>query len=69
MDIGTVPTPTLYWAEKTLRADGAIQITGSHNPPEWNGIKMTFTGMSVYGDRIQEIKRGILPQLAEISLG
>ena len=60
MDIGTVPTPTLYWAEKTLRADGAIQITGSHNPPEWNGIKMTLTGMSVYGDRIQEIKRGIL---------
>ncbi len=59
LDIGTVPTPTLYWAEKTLPADGGIQITGSHNPPEWNGIKMTLQGMSVYGDRIQELKHVI----------
>ena len=50
VDIGTVPTPTLYWAEKTVPADGGIQVTGSHNPPEWNGIKMTLQGMSVYGD-------------------
>ena len=60
VDIGTVPTPTLYWAEKTLPADGGIQITGSHNPPEWNGIKMTLEGMSVYGDQIQAIKHTIL---------
>ena len=60
VDIGTVPTPTVYWAEKTLPTDGAIQITGSHNPPEWNGIKMTLQGMSVYGDRIQAIKGAIL---------
>ena len=33
MDIGTVPTPTLYWAERVLPTDGGIQITGSHNPP------------------------------------
>ncbi|MEC9298514.1 MAG: phosphomannomutase/phosphoglucomutase, partial [Gemmatimonadota bacterium] len=38
VDIGTVPTPSLYWAEQTLPTDGGIQITGSHNPPEWNGI-------------------------------
>jgi phosphomannomutase/phosphoglucomutase len=60
VDIGTVPTPTAYWAEKMLPSDGAIQITGSHNPPEWNGIKMTLAGMSVYGDRIQAIKVSIL---------
>ena len=60
MDIGTVPTPTLYWAEKVLPTDGGIQITGSHNPPEWNGIKMTLQGMSVYGDRIQALKHAVL---------
>ena len=60
VDIGTVPTPTLYWAEKTLPTDGGIQITGSHNPPEWNGIKMTLEGRSVYGDQIQALKQAIL---------
>ncbi len=59
-DIGTVPTPALYWAEKTLPTDGGIQVTGSHNPPEWNGIKMTLQVMSVYGDRIQSLKHAIL---------
>jgi phosphomannomutase/phosphoglucomutase len=56
LDLGTVPTPTAYWAEKTLPTDGAIQITGSHNPPEWNGIKMTLGGSSVYGEAIQGLK-------------
>ena len=60
VDIGTVPTPTLYWTEKTLPTDGGIQVTGSHNPPEWNGIKMTLQGMSVYGDQIQAVKHTIL---------
>ena len=60
VDIGTVPTPTLYWAETTLPTDGGIQVTGSHNPPEWNGIKMTLQGMSVYGDQIGAMKQAIL---------
>ena len=60
VDLGTVPTPTLYWAEKTLSTDGGIQITGSHNPPEWNGIKMTLQGASVYGEAIQDLKRRIV---------
>ena len=59
LDLGTVPTPTAYWAEKTLPTDGAIQITGSHNPPEWNGIKMTLGGSSVYGEAIQGLKARI----------
>lgn len=59
VDIGCVPTPLVYWAEKTLGTDGGIQVTGSHNPAEYNGIKMTLGTRSLYGDRIQEIKNRI----------
>ncbi len=59
LDIGTVPTPMVWWAEKVYALDGAIQITGSHNPPEWNGIKMTMAGGSVYGDVIQTLRARI----------
>src|SRR6266404_7348983 len=38
-DIGVVPTPVLYYSRQHLAADGAIMITGSHNPPEYNGFK------------------------------
>jgi phosphomannomutase/phosphoglucomutase len=47
--LGTVPTPVTYWAEKHLRTDGVLQVTGSHNPPEWNGIKTTLLGKPFYG--------------------
>jgi phosphomannomutase/phosphoglucomutase len=57
--IGTVPTPVTYWAERVLEVDGAIQITGSHNPPEWNGIKMTVGGRALYGDAVQDLRRRI----------
>ena len=59
VELGTVPTPTVYWAEKTLPTDGAIQITGSHNPPEWNGIKMTLGGSSVHSEAIQKLRKCI----------
>lgn len=54
--LGTVPTPTLYYATVALETDGGIQITGSHNPPEYNGIKMVVGGGSVYGQAIQELR-------------
>ncbi len=57
--LGIVPTPVAYWAERELSADGAVQITGSHNPAEWNGIKMTMGGRSVYGEGIQALRRRI----------
>lgn len=57
--IGTVPTPLVYWAEKTMEADGAVQVTGSHNPAEWNGIKMTLQGRSLWGGGIQDLREWI----------
>ncbi len=56
LDLGVVPTPVTWWAEKTLGVDGALQVTGSHNPPEWNGIKMTRHGRSVYGGGVTELR-------------
>jgi len=60
LDIGTVPTPVLYWSEVVFEADAAVQITGSHNPPEWNGIKMTARRAALYGDAIQDLYRRIV---------
>ncbi|MSR36868.1 MAG: phosphomannomutase/phosphoglucomutase [Gemmatimonadetes bacterium] len=59
LDIGTVPTPMVYWTEATRGTDGAVQITGSHNPAEWNGIKMTVSGRSIYGATIQALRARI----------
>jgi phosphomannomutase/phosphoglucomutase len=61
-ELGTVPTPVTYWAEKKLGAHGAIQITGSHNPPEWNGIKMTLGGRPYYGDDVTALRTRVLAE-------
>jgi phosphomannomutase / phosphoglucomutase len=58
-DYGTVPTPVLYYAAAKEEADGGLQITGSHNPPEYNGFKMLSRGRSVYGEAIQSLRRMI----------
>jgi phosphomannomutase/phosphoglucomutase len=57
--VGTVPTPALYFAGIEWSSDGAIQVTGSHNPPEYNGLKMVVDNRSLYGEGIQEIRRAI----------
>lgn len=54
--IGVCPTPVCYWAVKHLEADGGVQITGSHNPPEYNGFKLTLLGKSLYGQQIQDLR-------------
>jgi len=54
--VGTVPTPALYYAARELATDGGVQITGSHNPPEYNGIKMIVGDRALYGDAIQELR-------------
>lgn len=56
VDIGTVPTPVLSFAAAHLATDGAIQVTGSHNPPDYNGFKLSIEGRSLYGDAIQSLR-------------
>ncbi|PIW00599.1 MAG: phosphomannomutase, partial [Deltaproteobacteria bacterium CG17_big_fil_post_rev_8_21_14_2_50_51_6] len=55
-DIGVVPTPLLYYSIHTLDVLGGIQVTGSHNPPEYNGFKLCLGTASIYGKEIQKIK-------------
>jgi len=56
-DIGTVPTPVLYFSAQHSNADGAIMITGSHNPPEYNGFKSVCGAGTLHGEAIQEVRR------------
>lgn len=55
VDLGVVPTPVNYWALHHLPVGGGIQITGSHNPPEYNGFKMSAGTDSIHGEHIQEL--------------
>lgn len=57
VDIGMVPTPVLYFSVRHLGVDGGIQITGSHNPLAFNGLKLVLGEMTVYGGEIQKIRR------------
>ncbi len=55
IDIGVVPTPLNYWALHHLPVVGGIQITGSHNPPEYNGFKLSVGTSSMHGETIQHL--------------
>ena len=56
IDVGMVTTPMLYFAANTLCASG-IQVTGSHNPRDYNGFKMVMGGRAIYGDEIQALRQ------------
>jgi phosphomannomutase / phosphoglucomutase len=53
IDIGMVPTPVLYYATHKLKTGTGIMVTGSHNPPQYNGLKMLIAGNTLYGDGIK----------------
>ena len=55
IDIGTLPTPANYYSMWKLDVGAAVQITGSHNPAEMNGFKMSLNKGAVYGDQIQQL--------------
>ena len=60
IDLGVVATPMLYFATHVLEAQSDIMVTGSHNPPDYNGFKMVLAGEAIYGDAIQSLYHTIL---------
>ncbi len=66
IDVGMVPTPVLYYATHKLKTGTGIMITGSHNPPQYNGIKMMMAGHTLYGEGIKALYQLIVDnKLAE----
>jgi phosphomannomutase/phosphoglucomutase len=65
--VGVVPTPALYFAVASRGLDGGMMITGSHNPSEFNGFKMTKKKLPLYGPEILEMRRAI--QAGELASG
>ena len=59
IDIGRVPTPMTYFAAHELGTDSCVSVTGSHNPPEYNGLKMVLGGQTLYGEMIQNLRHRI----------
>ena len=56
IDLGLVPTPVSYFAGHALATGSCISVTGSHNPPDYNGIKMVIAGEAIWGETIQLVK-------------
>lgn len=56
-DVGVVPTPVLYYSAFHLETDGAVMITGSHNPADYNGFKVVCGESTIHGHQIQEVRR------------
>ena len=59
IDVGMVATPMLYFATHQLGTQSGVEITGSHNPPEYNGLKMVLAGDALYGDGLQVLRQRI----------
>ena len=55
VDIGQVPTPVLYFATHFLDTGSGVMVTGSHNPPNYNGLKIMLGGETLFGDAIQKL--------------
>jgi phosphomannomutase/phosphoglucomutase len=59
VDIGCVPTPVTYFAAFDLGTESCVSVTGSHNPPDYNGLKMVLGGQTLFGPLIQDLKQRI----------
>jgi phosphomannomutase/phosphoglucomutase len=59
IDIGMAPTPVTYFAAHHLGCGSCVSVTGSHNPPDYNGLKMVVEGHTLSGDEIQDLRRRI----------
>ncbi len=68
IDVGAVTTPMLYFAASTLCTSG-IQVTGSHNPRDYNGFKMVLAGRAIHGEEIQQLRRAMEQQAWQLQGG
>ena len=59
IDLGMAPTPAIYFAAHHLGCGSCVAVTGSHNPPDYNGLKMVVAGDTLYGDDIQNLRKNI----------
>ncbi len=59
IDVGCVPTPMVYFAAYQLNTNCAVMLTGSHNPPDYNGLKMVLAGETLSGETIQQLRTRI----------
>jgi phosphomannomutase/phosphoglucomutase len=60
IDIGMAPTPMVYFAIQHLNAGSGVAVTGSHNPPEYNGLKMVIAGTTLSGEAIQKLRQRVI---------
>ena len=59
LDVGRVPTPLLYFATQHLDTGSGVMVTGSHNPPEYNGLKIMIAGDTLHGEAIRDLRRRV----------
>ena len=59
IDVGMAPTPIAYFAAVHLNCGSCVAVSGSHNPPDYNGLKMVVAGDTLYGDDIQALRTRI----------
>lgn len=65
LDLGLVTTPMTYYSIHELKLDGGIMVTGSHNPPDYNGFKICVEKSTLFGADIQELKKFVERELAD----
>lgn len=65
IDVGQVPTPLVYFAAHTLKTGSGVAVTGSHNPPEYNGFKMMMGGGTLHGEEITKLRDEVAAQPAQ----
>ena len=69
INIGILPTPANYYSMFSLGVAGAVQITGSHNPPEFNGFKLSRDKKAVFGEAIQESESSLKKRITKQGKG